>query len=88
MVAVAKPAAMLIVVAAGDDLLARRPQHDAVLKLRGVAALDVAERGVPEDETVMKRCKEVLYEFSGRNARFDNAFVAKGFEAHQVSAAA
>jgi hypothetical protein len=36
----------------------------------------------------MKRYKEVLYEFSGRNARFDNAFVAKGLEAHQVSAAA
>ena len=87
MVAVVKPAEMLIVVTAGDDLLARRPQHDAVLKLRCVAALDVAERGVPEDETVMKRYKEVRDEFSGHNARFDNAFVAKGFEAHQVSAA-
>ena len=88
MVAVAKPAAMLIVVAARNDFLAGRPQHNAVLELRRVAALDVAERGVPEDETVMKRYKEVLYEFSGRNARFDNAFVAKGLEAHQVSAAA
>jgi hypothetical protein len=55
LVAVAKAAATSIVIAAGDDLLARRPQHDAVLKLRGVAALDVAERGVPVDETIMKR---------------------------------
>jgi hypothetical protein len=37
----------LVVVAAGDDLLARGAEDDAVLELRRVAAFDVAQRGVP-----------------------------------------
>ena len=40
----------LIVVAARNDFLAGRPQHNAVLELRRVAALDVAQGGVSLNE--------------------------------------
>ena len=37
---------VLVVVAFGEDLLACGPQQNGVFELRGVAAADVAQRGV------------------------------------------
>jgi hypothetical protein len=40
----------LIIVAARDNLLARWSQHDAVLELCSVAALNVAKRRIPAEK--------------------------------------
>ena len=85
LISITAAATALIIVAAGDDLLARWPQHDAVLELSGVAAFDVAQRRVTARETSQR---EIGFksEGDGGHSRFDDALVAQRFEAHEIPA--
>lgn len=48
----------LVIGASGDDLFAGRPEQDGVLKLRRVAALDVAEWRVRIDDALLAKVLE------------------------------
>jgi hypothetical protein len=65
-----------------------------VFELRGVAAFDVAQGGVAESDDIKHktgiRTETIWVGWVGvraGNERFDDAFVAQGFKAHEVPAA-